>query len=180
MTKSNVFSRSEFPQQLSFKPHQNSGKASNIFGYGEPPNKLSFKDSTGGVKKYNTPTSAQSTEPEALIFKPKLTESTRLESINPLSYSSCGKLSANGSFESKASQNEITVTNPYITQSSNGISKLQFKQPGQNVHGNPSSLPSGSPQSQVEISFRSKPNIQEALKESVGSSSASIKQGKED
>ena len=157
MTQSNVFSRSDFPQQLSFKVSPTSGKSSNIFMQAEPKPKLSFKDSTGGVKKYDTPTSAQSTEPEALIWKPKLAESTRLEGINPMSYSSCGKLSADGSFESKASKNEITVTNPYGTQSSNGVNKLQFKQ---NSHANPASVPSGSPQSQGEISFRGKPNIQ--------------------
>lgn len=63
MSKSNVFFRSEMPQQLTFKNNQNIGKDSRVFNQGQSSSNLSFKNSDGGAKKHNTPLSTHSTQP---------------------------------------------------------------------------------------------------------------------
>jgi hypothetical protein len=63
MSKSNVFSKTDMPQQLSFKTGPSNVKFSTIITPAEM-GKLSFKDSTGGIKKYNTIMTTQNNQSE--------------------------------------------------------------------------------------------------------------------
>lgn len=82
MTGSNIFSKTQMPQQLYFKQFQTPAKNTNTTAHGDPPSKLSFKDSTGGVKKYETLTYTYNTDTQPFVSKNKLAESAALEGGN--------------------------------------------------------------------------------------------------